>query len=140
MIFDGILVVDRDSGVNSEITLQCISDMVCARVCAHRFNNKSSKFVYRFKKFFQSPEACSQFDVKGKQVSSGEYQGQILLKDSLDYERTSMYILTIKAEVYMHKYQCQIPLHSSKFVPKSYLRIMLVNNRSIIRISGFIKN
>lgn len=71
-VYRGILVTDADIGTNAEIKLSCKEDI--------------------------TPDACQKFDVRGFEISAGNYRGEIVLKENVDYEEKSTYTMVIMAE------------------------------------------
>ncbi|XP_050441705.1 cadherin-23 [Adelges cooleyi] len=69
IIFNNITVIDKDIGINGEITLECI----------------------------QNSAPCSTFNLLTEKIASGTYSGLIRLARPLDYDSVSSYMLTVKA-------------------------------------------
>lgn len=68
-----ILVTDKDSGVNSEITVNCMNDET------------------------NDSEACESFYITTEKISDGKYMAVLVLRKALDYETRSSYLLTLIA-------------------------------------------
>ncbi|XP_023233383.1 cadherin-23-like [Centruroides sculpturatus] len=71
-VYRGILVTDADIGTNAEIKLSCRDDI--------------------------TPDACQKFEIQGFEISAGNYRGEIVLKENVDYEEKSTYTMIIMAE------------------------------------------
>lgn len=76
-VFKGVSVKDDDSGVNAEVSLSC------------------------FQSNAEDKSACIYFDietVRDPKKLEGRYNGNIILKKTLDYENKTSYVMTIQAK------------------------------------------
>lgn len=78
-----IIVIDRDEGINSEVTIVC-------------FNGMTSEDSY---------SNCDTFDVRTERISDGNYTAQISIKKLLDFETRPSYVLTLLARDGAHTNQ-----------------------------------
>lgn len=72
-VYDGIFVTDADTGLNAQVSLECIASL--------------------------TPVACDVFHVHTTLISEGRYKGSISLKAAtLNYESISQYSMTLMAK------------------------------------------
>ncbi|UYV84267.1 hypothetical protein LAZ67_X001708 [Cordylochernes scorpioides] len=71
-VYRGVFVSDPDLGANSEVKLSCLAHM--------------------------TPQACSTFGVRTFQIGEGNYQGEVLLRKSLDFEERRNYTMALSAQ------------------------------------------
>ncbi|XP_076368154.1 cadherin 74A isoform X2 [Tachypleus tridentatus] len=71
-VYKGILVTDADLGLNADVRITCMEDI--------------------------TPLSCMKFEVKGISIGDGKYRGEVILKETLNYEERSTYTLALKAE------------------------------------------
>ncbi|XP_004530778.1 cadherin-23 [Ceratitis capitata] len=64
-----IIAIDRDEGINAELTIKCV----------------------------QENDICDTFDVRAERVDDGNYTAHVTLKKPLDYESRPSYIMTVAA-------------------------------------------
>lgn len=74
VVFDGILVTDKDEGLNAKLKLSCEDDSLS--------------------------RSCEVFEVRGQALYGGQMKGEVIVKEKLDYEKRSSYSLTVFAEVF----------------------------------------
>lgn len=71
-VYQGIFVSDSDIGINAEVEMSCLKEV--------------------------TPLACEKFDIKSYSIGDGRFQGEVILKGSVDYEQRSAYTMSVMAE------------------------------------------
>lgn len=85
-----IIVVDRDEGLNAEVTLKCVqvsrNDLYSRSFCSLTLSIP-----------LQENDICDIFEVRAVKLADGNYTARVALKQSLDFESRPSYIMTIAA-------------------------------------------